>query len=378
MKRNTNLPQQQNRYIHPIHQGPIYNSPYGRPQVNDTARALPDSHELTKQFMAQEDAQNATSKYIASSQSGVSGTTSLSDSGNGDYGFLTFNVVLDSARFKRSSYGASPNTFHDGQIQFDFPQIGNLTYVSNVVALDLFQFFLPQRLTDTSLHPDYYFDQFIGVQVNELNTESNIYQPIIGNGVNAICLTATPSGTSITAYPMSTRIAFNRPIPTVDRISMTFYRLSRNPNVAIFEPLNMPKTVIQCVYKPHLIPLDPLVNNRFQVINDSVDEFITLEAYLVTPTFKAAVNMNLLSDDGILTQQTKLYIDNINGWYASGFDFVNNTFLVNGLDLSAYETQVNNGAVISFNVIIMPNRITIAATFVCRTGAKTNDISVIL
>jgi hypothetical protein len=159
---------------------------------------------------------------------------------------------------------------------------------------------------------------------------------------------------------------------------MTFYRIARNPNAAIFEPLNMPKTVVQCIYKPHLIPLDPLVVNRFQVIGDTVDEFITTEGYIANPTFKAGIHLNLLSDDGILSQATKTYIDNVYGWYASGFDFVNNTFLVTGVDLSAYEAQVNAGAVISFTVIIMPNRINIAATFVCRTGAKTNDISVII
>jgi len=367
-----------NRYNQPIRQPQPYNLPYGRPSMNDASRAFPDSHELTKQFMAQEDAQNATTKYIASSQSGVSGTTSLIDTVSNDYGFLTYNVVLDSARPKLNSFGPSPDSFKVGTIAFDFPRIGNQYYVVNAVALDLFPFFLPQRLTDTSVHPDYYFDQFIGVQVNELNTESNVYQPIAGNGVNAVCMTATPSGTSVTVDPMSTRIAFNRPIPNVSSITMTFYRISRHPENTIFEPLDMPKTIVTAIFKPHLVPLDLVVGNRFQVINDSITEFITQDAYLATPTFKAAIHLIPLQDTAGMTTATLTTIDNQYGWYAANFDFTNNTFLVPGLDLSAYAPAIVAGAVISFNIIIMPNRINITGTFICRTGSKTNDISVVL
>lgn len=356
-----------------------FNNVLPRQQVSNMARGLPDPHELTKQLMGQEDIANARMRYVTPSQSAVSSTISLGDSpaNSTDSGFLTFGVVADSAYPRLNFTGANSDSFHEGLIQFDFPQIGNSFNIVNAIAFEIYQYFLPQILTDPALHPDYYYDQFIGIQLSELNTESNVFQPINGSGVNFACITDTPSSTSVSAFPLLSRIYFNRPIPNINSLNMRFYRLARNPRLGVFESIRLPKTVVLCIYKPHLVPLDVPVSNRFQVINDSVTEFVSAEGYAADPTYKAGIHLNIQNNTGVIPNSYLAVIEHVNGWYASSFDFVNNTFLVVGLDLSPWTPAVEAGAVITFSCIIMPNRITIVGSFICSSGIKTNGVTVV-
>lgn len=358
-----------NAYQQPIMQRQQYNKPLGRQQVNDASRALPDPHGLIGQLMGQEDAFNATAKYTMPGGS-ISETSAYVTASN-DFGFLTYAIVLDSAYPRLSYTGVSPDSFRNGTISFDFPRIGTSIGVSNIVAMDLQQFFLPQILTDTTLHPEYYYDQTIGIQITEINNTSNVVQPVIGSGMNFMCVTGTPSSTSVPVYPLVTRSTFNMPIPSIDRMTISFFRLSRNPISSIFEPIPLPKTNILCRYSPFPGP----VNNRFSVINDTVSEFISAEAFLVDPAFITGVHMNLVSDNNVLSLATRTILNYPNGWFASSFDYVNNTFLVNGIDLSAYNAQIAAGADFIFSCMIMANRVTMQVSFIGKTGARTNDMT---
>lgn len=359
----------QNKENNKVYKYP-YNNPVPRPSVSMMARPFPSSHQFLTQEMARQDIDISRSQYTTPSQvsSDVNsiGTVTIAT----DYGFTTQGFMLDSATLTRNSFGASPNSFHDGRIVFQFPIIGSVYSITNVVAVEGLPFFIPQVATDTSIHPEYLYNQYIGVLISECTNDTNTFQPVLGNGANIPYMTGPAVGSSLLATPMLQRIAFNTPIREINQFTLTFYRNSSNPGNSTLEPIYLPKTNIEAKYVAGS-------GNIFRVSNaDSVSEFIDQPSYIAgSSSYKAGVYINYTTASPRSSDITSL-ITSPSGWYASGFDYIGNTFQVDGLNLIPVESSFS--ADTQFVFTIMPNRIIIQFNFISRTGTKTNSMTVVL
>lgn len=347
-----------------------YNYPQPRPGQAPMAQGLPDDRQLISQLMAIEDQKNAQSRYEAPAQIGSSGTSGPSIYGD-IFGFESQGVILDSAIPTGNQMAYSPNTFHDGRINFAFPEIGSDFQLSNVVGIEGTQFMLPQKLMDTSLYPDYFYDQLVCLQIQDLSTSTNPYQPTNGNGATLIYSTDVPGGVSIMARPMSSRVIFNKAIPKLNRFNVAFFRLSSRPGDQTLEPIDLPKTNIAARF------VNDGSGNLFQIINgDTCNEFITQSAYAVNPTYKAAVYINIDNRATNNDAEAVRLTVTPTGFYSSSYNYTSQQFRVDNLSLPLLPNfPGTNLSDMVFIFTIRPNRITLFFNIITRTGAKTNDLT---
>lgn len=353
-----------------------YNNPIPRPSVSMMARPLPSSRQLIAQEMAKQDIELSRTQYNAPSQVSSNVNTIGTVTVATDYGFLTQGIMLDTSMPVKGSFGRSPDSFRSGKVTFQFPIIGSQYSITNVVAVEGLPFFIPQVSTDINIHPEYLYNQYVGVVISECTNDTNTFQPILGNGANIPYITGPAVGSSLYATPLLQRVAFNTAIREIDKFTINFYRLSSDPSVSILEPLALPKTNIEVVLVP-AIPIPTPYVATFQVINnDTVTEFIRQDAYLnSSSTYKAGIYINYATSSPRTSAVTALIKESASGWYAANFNYINNTFTVPGLDLSTVQTDAAN---MTFVVTILPNRINLQFNFISRTGAKTNNLTVIL
>lgn len=346
-----------------------FNNPHPRPSVPPMAQGFPDTKSILKQLAAQEDIKDAQDKYNMPRQVGTSGNnTFIGDNYSVEFGFTTQGFILDSAmpRYNANIIESDNNNFKQGILSFDFPRIGSITSISNIVGLGVKPFFLPRIFADNTIHPDFYYNQFVGLQIGQLNTDTNVYQPIQGNGPNYLFSTGVPSASSVQVLPMEDRIAFNQAVQNINRFDVRIFRLSSRPGSLTMEPIALPMTNVSSSFIGGS-------GNVFRLNAATASEFISQAGY--TAGTLIPVNITAIHTNDPLTNvpdAAEAAIFSPNGWYASGLDYVNNTFMINGINLNTFGVPAN--AV--FIITIMPNRITIPMTFISRTGTITNNLTV--
>lgn len=339
-----------------------FNQPHGRPPVSDMARGLPDSHQLVAQLMSQEDVVSSRIKYISPVQVGTSGVNALDPTVSAPVfiGFVEQGILLDSAMPTGDSFYSSPGTFANGTIIFQMPRLSTGYTLTDTVAMELGQFYIPQIREDIAIHPEYLFAQKVYVRISEATGATSNYQPVHGDGATFVCLLTPAVGGSILATPINDKVTFQKPISTISQLTVTFYRPSSVPNLYNIERMILPKTNIICRYDMGL--------GLFECTDgDLVSNFISQVAYV--PGSKFAVYVTPIVPEGLSWSLPS--VPTQFGWYASALDYVNNRFAVTGLVIP----PLGFDPTIRFVVTIMANRINLELNVVMKVGAKTNDLT---
>lgn len=342
-----------------------FNQPHVRPSVSDMARGLPDSHQLVTQLMAREDLENAKIKYTAPSAVGSSGTMpSTSVVTSSAVGFTEQGILLDSATPNGDTFDTSSTTFFDGTISFQMPRLTSGFAVSDVVAMELYPFYIPQIRRDPNVHPSYLFAQKLYIRISEASSAISNYQPIRGDGATFVCNLSPAEGGALLATPIIDRVTFQTPISTISKLTFSFYRPSARPDLYNNERMFIPKTNIITRYD---IP-----SGRFVCVNgDSVSNFVSSDVY--QPTDKFAIYVVPLIPTGL--SWTPLTLNNQFGWYASALLYdagiPANSFIVNGI----IDPSNLPDPSLRFIIVICQNRINLELNVIQRVGARTNDLT---
>lgn len=362
--------------------GQGYQNPMGRPQVPVSNRNALSSHDQAIGMMVEEDANEAHKNIVASSFTTAGTVVSVASAISGgsqivqqNIGWDPISISLDSARKKRSTVDTSRG------YQFDFPTIRNKQEINNVTKFRLNTFWLPQVHLDESLHPSFYFDQKIGVLIDEFNTSANTYQTQTGPGYHFDCDVQTPEATGVLCVPANDTIVFSKPVVSVSSLTFRFFKPSRTITGSCVEELILPKTVV-------IVRLNPSTNPAtFVVVNDSVDEIYPPALITLLNNPSIAVQFTTTNDpteapyynnQSYFPTAAKIAVEG--SWYASSMSSITNGFTVLGLDASTVlPPPIITGLTgYTFYCTIMPNRVNLNMTFLCQTGSQTNNLNAIM
>lgn len=356
-------------------------------QVPMLQRGAQDSHELALSLMSQEDDDDIRrNNIIASMNSGLPTnaaiSSSKSNSGSGqsvtttnintnsvsNIGWDPLNVCLDSARMKSSAV----TSFTGNGWSFDLPTIRGVTRINNIVRITLNTFWLPNVQVDETIHPNYYYDQKVGVQIVELSNSVNTYQTITGPGAHWDCDLDVPNSGSIRCTPINRSISFTNPVTSLDSITFRFLRPARNIMGTMLEDIPIPKTLVIVSPIPGSNPA------RFIVQGDSVDNLYPAALALGK---QVAVELSFTNDPSLaaayqnINPAIRSAIEFPAGWWATNISAIDNGFDILGLDLSLLPPPPPTPGVWTFNCIIMSNRFTMNLTILSLNNNNMNKFT---
>lgn len=336
-------------------------------------RGVQDPHEMALSIMSEEDNEDIKrNNIIASMTNGLptnnaiinagnvgnnqsSSTTTINTSAVSNVGWDPLNITLDSARMKSSAV----TSFTGNGWSFDLPVIRGVTRINNIVRITLNSFWLPNVPVDETLHPNYYYDQKVGVQIIELASSVNTYQTVTGPGVHWDCDLDVPNAGGIKCTPVNRSISFTTPVTSLDSISFRFMRPARNISGTTLEDIPIPKTLVIVAPIPGTNPA------RFIVQGDSVDNLYPAALALGK---QVAVELSFTNDPSLsnayqsVSPTIRSAIEYPAGWWATNISAIDNGFDIIGLDLSLLPPPPAIPGLWTFNCIIMQNRFTMNLT----------------